>query len=90
MQKLSKFKVIKEVFNRLPDHFHPDCEEWLNEKYDRIFKILIDEFGVDTIADMITDHPTKGYFVRYVDDKAPELIAEIHRNIIEQEKLKAL
>ncbi len=53
--------------------------------YKKILHEIINHVGsVDKLAEIDTPHPNKGYSVRYLDDMAPKLIAELHEKQIKE------
>ena len=73
---METIQIAREVISNLQERFDKETRDEIAKSF---LKIVADKFGTEFIADCITQHPNKGYFVRYLDDFAPKMIAEQHK-----------
>lgn len=68
--------ISQQVINNLQESFDKETRDEIAKSF---LKIISEKIGIDYIADCITNHPNSGYFVRYLDDFAPKMVARQHR-----------
>ena len=72
---METIQIAKEVISNLQESFDKETRDDIAKSF---LKIVADKFGTEFISECITQHPNKGYFVRYLDDFAPRMIAKQH------------
>lgn len=72
---METIQIAQKVISKLQESFDKETRDEIGKLF---LKIIADKFGTEYIAECITLHPNKEYFVRYLDDVAPKLIAKQH------------
>lgn len=73
---METIQIAREVISNLQESFDKEIRDEIAKSF---LKIVADKFGTEFIADCITQHPNKGYFIRYLDDVAPKMVAKQHK-----------
>jgi hypothetical protein len=74
---METIQIAREVISNLQESFDKETRDEIGKSF---LKIIADKFGTEFISECITQHPNKGYTVRYLDDFAPKMIAEQHKS----------
>lgn len=72
---MKAIQIAREVLSDLERSFD---EKTRDEVAKSFLKTVADKFGTEFISECITQHPNKGYSVRYLDDFTPNLITKQH------------
>ena len=69
-------QIAREVISNIQESFDKETRDDIGKSF---LKIISDKFGTEFISECITKHPNKGYFIRYLDDAAPKMIEQQHK-----------
>lgn len=73
---METIQIAREVISNLQESFDKETRDEIAKSF---LRIVADKFGTKFIADCITQHPNKGYFIRYLYDFAPKIVAKQHK-----------
>lgn len=81
---MKSIDIVNIVLRKLQNEFSVDSQFIIDDFSKNILKLIVEEFGIEFVSNCITAHPNTGYSVKYLDDKAPKLVAAEHKKNLDR------